>query len=1042
MSVAWRRLTLAGFGRFENEVEVQFGPGANVLVAPNESGKSTLAAGLTAVLFGLPATANPDEFSQARWRNWNEPPRFEGTLEFSAGGEVYRIRRRFDTHAVTVSRRTDGGWEDVVTGEHNPRARRPNAEYESFLRRTVGVASRDLFTATFAFTQPLPGAARLDEHVQELLTGAGAAQFSRALDALVSEGRRLTKFTKSAGLSPRDAVNDGELEKVQARIDALREALEASRAAVDRSQALQEDISRAQAELSAVRRELEQVEEQIEAWTRWQQLRDQQRAALQQQAQLQRAWDTYRSLEEELKSRRRALQEEFPDLLGAPEGTGQRLEELEQLQSAAEALRRQLAAELTTLRRRAGELLAEWRQFAAERERWWALRDRLRTEFAPFEEAGEEARGFYASYRAAKAALELQAEQVRAELQRREEARAALARERARFAEAYGDLDELGDDAAAAAEERAQLLEERERLVPALDAARRKRQTERRRDMALRAAAAVLGAALAALAPLADPMPVWLLVTGLSLAVLGAVGLLQTARAPVSTPEIEELTARLQAVDDALAAETRLGSYTGLGIPDLRALRERLLARRQAAAAVAEREAAAPPSDQALPARLERAEAELQRFLDLTAPGRERFGDGVERAYEQWAALREEEGRTRLELLSFSRRHFGVESVTPESAPVDGLAAEGIPGAWRALARMLEDAGAAPPRDVGRLVAAVAELDDEHVAKAAAARFEVSPEAEGLTRRTAELAARLEPVLRAAGGDVGGARRRWAEYVRRAAAADMVEKELQGVLAGQGAQSDEELHARALAAANEALDARRRLAELAERHVGLPAPDDDTAPAEVRAAIHRLAARRDELQRRKQDTEERLFQLREQLADVAGRTVINVAEAELELEELEKERARLAREVDVVALAYRELRHAADAFRSAHRDRLARRAGEYWRRFTGRDRRIVLDENFGVQVQDPDGPRHGVSQLSQGARDQLYLALRLAIADLVADDVALPLLLDDPFVNCDDRRLARIREALTALEGTRQIILFSHRDVFAGWGTPVAPAHD
>src|SRR5690606_39844140 len=163
VSVAWRRLTLAGFGRFENEVEVQFGPGANVLVAPNESGKSTLAAGLTAVLLRRPATANPDEFSQARWRNWNEPPRFEGTLEFAAGGEVQRIRPRVDTHAVTVSRRTDGGWEDVVPGEHNPRARRPNAEYESFLRRPVGVASRDLFTATFAFTQPLPGAARLDE---------------------------------------------------------------------------------------------------------------------------------------------------------------------------------------------------------------------------------------------------------------------------------------------------------------------------------------------------------------------------------------------------------------------------------------------------------------------------------------------------------------------------------------------------------------------------------------------------------------------------------------------------------------------------------------------------------------------------------------------------------------------------------------------------------------------------------------------------------------------------------------------------------------
>src|SRR5690606_23776913 len=176
---------------------------------------------------------------------------------------------------------------------------------------------------------------------------------------------------------------------------------------------------------------------------------------------------------------------------------------------------------------------------------------------------------------------------------------------------------------------------------------------------------------------------------------------------------------------------------------------------------------------------------------------------------------------------------------------------------------------------------------------------------------------------------------------------------------------------------------------------------------------------------------------REKLADLSGRHVVNVAAAEQELRELEQERERLEREVAVVALAYKELRHAADAFRQTHRERLAGRASEYFRAFTGRARRVVLDEQFRVEVQDPDGPLHGVSRLSQGAQDQLYLSLRLAIADLVADDVALPLLLDDPFVHCDDRRLAHIRDALRNLGEGRQVVLFSHRDVFADWGTPV-----
>jgi len=68
------------------------------------------------------------------------------------------------------------------------------------------------------------------------------------------------------------------------------------------------------------------------------------------------------------------------------------------------------------------------------------------------------------------------------------------------------------------------------------------------------------------------------------------------------------------------------------------------------------------------------------------------------------------------------------------------------------------------------------------------------------------------------------------------------------------------------------------------------------------------------------------------------------------------------------------------------------------------------------------------------------LALRLAVADLMADEVRLPLLLDDPFVNCDDQRLERIRAALLELARDRQVLLLTHRELFGSWGTPVALA--
>jgi len=48
-AVRWSRLVLHGFGRFAGTVCLELGPGLNVLVAPNEAGKSTLLAGLAAV---------------------------------------------------------------------------------------------------------------------------------------------------------------------------------------------------------------------------------------------------------------------------------------------------------------------------------------------------------------------------------------------------------------------------------------------------------------------------------------------------------------------------------------------------------------------------------------------------------------------------------------------------------------------------------------------------------------------------------------------------------------------------------------------------------------------------------------------------------------------------------------------------------------------------------------------------------------------------------------------------------------------------------
>jgi chromosome segregation protein len=101
-------------------------------------------------------------------------------------------------------------------------------------------------------------------------------------------------------------------------------------------------------------------------------------------------------------------------------------------------------------------------------------------------------------------------------------------------------------------------------------------------------------------------------------------------------------------------------------------------------------------------------------------------------------------------------------------------------------------------------------------------------------------------------------------------------------------------------------------------------------------------------------------------------------------------------------------------------------------------RRVRCDAEMRIGAVEASGVPLSVAQLSQGARDQLALALRFAIRDLIADQVALPMILDDPFLNWDGERAAAAAAALRReVAGGEQLWLVSHRPELADWGEPV-----
>ena len=66
---------------------------------------------------------------------------------------------------------------------------------------------------------------------------------------------------------------------------------------------------------------------------------------------------------------------------------------------------------------------------------------------------------------------------------------------------------------------------------------------------------------------------------------------------------------------------------------------------------------------------------------------------------------------------------------------------------------------------------------------------------------------------------------------------------------------------------------------------------------------------------------------------------------------------------------------------------------------------------------------HEVLWRSDGTMDQLYLALRLAVAEELTKDA--PLVLDDALVRFDDDRLKAALEILKKEAETKQVLLFS-----------------
>ncbi|MCW2275768.1 AAA family ATPase [Rhodoblastus acidophilus] len=157
-------------------------------------------------------------------------------------------------------------------------------------------------------------------------------------------------------------------------------------------------------------------------------------------------------------------------------------------------------------------------------------------------------------------------------------------------------------------------------------------------------------------------------------------------------------------------------------------------------------------------------------------------------------------------------------------------------------------------------------------------------------------------------------------------------------------------------------------------------------------------------------------------------------QAAFDREAAKAEMAVEARRWAVLKIASLMVAAGLERHRQSRQDPLLARAGEIFGHLTsGRYENLkqdfAEDEKLHLLAVRRDGAALPLSALSEGARDQLYLALRLAfLEDYAKKSEAPPFIGDDLFASFDDARVAAGLKTLADLSPALQPILFTHHD--------------
>ena len=208
-----------------------------------------------------------------------------------------------------------------------------------------------------------------------------------------------------------------------------------------------------------------------------------------------------------------------------------------------------------------------------------------------------------------------------------------------------------------------------------------------------------------------------------------------------------------------------------------------------------------------------------------------------------------------------------------------------------------------------------------------------------------------------------------------------------------------------------------------------------SAAEDLPQTVERPVLSRSQLQAERTANAARLEELRRRLHTAQGQSQAlgDRAQLEADLAEKEEQRRSLQAEYDAISLAAQVLETSNVSLQKRFSPALGEKSAEIFTKLTqGKYNKVLLNKELIPSAQEKGSllPRE-TFQLSQGTADQLYLAVRLAICDLVLpQEKKAPLVLDDALITFDDGRMEAALTYLAQLARERQILLFTcqHRE--------------